>query len=95
MESLSRCIYLTYTNAIPNEIIKSINQTNLDFMRRNRPHYKKKSNMVKEISDSGLKVIALTVLMEPLRQMGLNPGLHTATPSGIVSLITYLTGLVV
>ncbi len=57
MECLSRCIYPAYSNAIPNKLIKSVNQINQNFIWRNKPHYMKKSNMVKEIKDGGLKVI--------------------------------------
>lgn len=46
MERLSRCIYPAYSNAIPNKLIKSINQINLNFIWRNKPHYMKKLRMV-------------------------------------------------
>uniref|UniRef100_A0A3P9J195 Reverse transcriptase domain-containing protein n=1 Tax=Oryzias latipes TaxID=8090 RepID=A0A3P9J195_ORYLA len=57
MEGLSRCIYPSYSNAIPNKMIKSINQMTFNFIWRNKPHYMRKNYMVKEFKDGGLKVI--------------------------------------
>ena len=67
MECLSRCIYPAYSSAIPNKLIKSINQINLNFIWRNKPHYMKKSDMIKEIKDGGLKVIDFDCLNGTLK----------------------------
>lgn len=67
MECLSRCIYPAYSNAISNKLIKSINQINLNFIWRNRPHYLKKSYMVKDTKDGGLKVIDFDCLNGTLK----------------------------
>lgn len=64
MECLSRCIYPTYSSAIPNKLITSINQINLNFIWRNKPHYMKKRDMIEEIKDGGLKVIDFDCLNE-------------------------------
>lgn len=58
MECSSTCIDPAYSNAIPNKLIKSVNQINFNFIWRNRPHYLKRGSiMVKDLKDGGLKVI--------------------------------------
>lgn len=67
MESLSRLIYSTCSTAVPNRLIKTINQINLNFIWRNKPHYLKKGHMVKEVKDGGLKVIDFDCLNGTLK----------------------------
>ncbi len=57
IECSSRCIYPAYSKAVPNKLIKSINQINLIFIWRCRLHYMNKSSMIKDIKDGGLRVI--------------------------------------
>ena len=57
MESLARCIYLAYSMAIPNKYIKTINQLNFNFIWKNRVHYIKKTEIIKDYKDGGLQAI--------------------------------------
>uniref|UniRef100_A0A3Q3ASU9 Reverse transcriptase domain-containing protein n=1 Tax=Kryptolebias marmoratus TaxID=37003 RepID=A0A3Q3ASU9_KRYMA len=67
MESLSRCIYPAYSMAIPNKHIKAINQLNFNFIWKNRVHYLKKANMVKDFKDGGLQAIDFECLNAVLK----------------------------
>lgn len=67
MESLSRIIYPSCNIAIPKNLIKTINNINLNFIWRNRPHYIRKDQMVKEIKYGGLKVIDFDCLNGTLK----------------------------
>lgn len=57
MESLARCIYPAYSMAIPEKVIKAINQLNFNFIWKNKIHYIKKSDIVKEYKEGGLNAI--------------------------------------
>uniref|UniRef100_A0A8C6M6K1 Reverse transcriptase domain-containing protein n=1 Tax=Nothobranchius furzeri TaxID=105023 RepID=A0A8C6M6K1_NOTFU len=67
MESISRLVYPTCSTAISNNLIKKINTINFNFIWRNKPHYIKKDEMVKEIKDGGLKVIDFNCLNGTLK----------------------------
>uniref|UniRef100_A0A3Q2ZDV5 Reverse transcriptase domain-containing protein n=1 Tax=Kryptolebias marmoratus TaxID=37003 RepID=A0A3Q2ZDV5_KRYMA len=57
MESISRLIYPAYTLGIPNSAIKSINRMNFDFIWKQKTHYIRKGNLIKQFEDGGLQAI--------------------------------------
>lgn len=57
MDSLSRFIYPAYSLAIPNKVIKKINQVNFDYIWRKKVHYIKRANLTKDFKDGGLQAI--------------------------------------
>ncbi len=67
MESLARCIYPAYSMAIPDKFIKAVNQLNFNFIWKNRVHYFKKSEIVKDYEDGGLKAIDFECLNAVLK----------------------------
>ena len=67
MESLSRCIYPAYSMAIPDKFIKTVNQLNFNFIWKNRAHYLKKSAIIKEYEDGGIKALDFECLNAVLK----------------------------
>jgi len=67
MESLSRLIYPSYSMAIPNRFIKDINQLNFNFIWKNRVHYIKKAEIIKEYKDGGVQAIDFECLNAVLK----------------------------
>ena len=67
MESLARCIYLAYSMPISSQFIKAINQLNFNFIWKNRVLYIKKSEIVQDYEDGGLKAIDFECLNAVLK----------------------------
>lgn len=62
VESLSRLIYPAYSLAIPPRIIKEINRTNFNFIWKNKHHYIRNSDLIKNYEDGGIKVIDFEIM---------------------------------
>lgn len=62
METLSRFIYPAYSLSIPPKIIKEINKLNFNFIWRNKHHYIKKGNTIKNFEDGGIKAIDFEIM---------------------------------
>ncbi|OOO00292.1 MAG: hypothetical protein ATN35_08065 [Epulopiscium sp. Nele67-Bin004] len=62
IESLSRVMYPAFSVAIPDSLIKAINQTNFNFIWRNKHHYLRKGDSVKPLEEGGLNVIDYEVM---------------------------------
>lgn len=56
IEALSRFTYRAFSLPIPNHLMKSINQTNLNFIWKNKHHYLRKGDVVKSLDEGRLKV---------------------------------------
>uniref|UniRef100_A0A3B1J8J0 Reverse transcriptase domain-containing protein n=1 Tax=Astyanax mexicanus TaxID=7994 RepID=A0A3B1J8J0_ASTMX len=57
MDSLSRLIYPASSLAMPPDIIKAINKINFNFVWKNKCHYIRREDMVKNYEEGGVKVI--------------------------------------
>ena len=62
VESLSRLIYPAYSLAIPPRIIKEINRTNFNFIWKNKHHYIRNSNLIKDYDEGGIKAIDFGIM---------------------------------
>ncbi len=57
METISRLIYPAYSLDISPKIIKEINRLNFNVIWKNRPHYIKKGDLLKNYEEGGIKAI--------------------------------------
>lgn len=62
MESMSRLIYPAQSLAISPKIIKEIKKINLDFIWKNKNHYIRKSDLVKNYKSGGINAIDFEIL---------------------------------
>ena len=62
VESLSRLIYPAYFLAIPPRLIKEINRTNFNFIWKNKHHYIRNRDMIKDYEDGGTKAIDFEIM---------------------------------
>lgn len=81
MECLSRWIYPACSSAIPNKLIKSIDQIHLNVIWINKPHDMKESDMIKDIKDGGREVTHFA-LRQLKKWIGWNRGSNKATHLG-------------
>ncbi len=62
IESLSRLIYPCFSLAVSAKKIKAINKLNLDFIWKMKSHDIRKSDMIKDYEEGGLKTIDFDIM---------------------------------
>ena len=62
MDSLSRLIYPAFSLPISARMIKAINKVNLNFIWRNKCHYIRKNDTVKDYEEGGVNAIDFDIM---------------------------------
>lgn len=62
IESISRLIYPSYSLAISPKLIKEINRINFNFIWKNKHHYIRKGDLLKNYEEGGIKAIDFEIM---------------------------------
>ena len=67
VESLSRLIYPSYSLAIPPKLIKEMNRIHFKFIWKNKHHYIRKGDLLKNYEEGGIKAIDFEIMNGTLK----------------------------
>jgi len=62
IESISRLIYPSCSLAISPKLIKEINRINFNFIWKNKHHYIRKGDLLKDYEEGGIKAIDFEIM---------------------------------
>lgn len=93
VEPLSRLIYPPYSLAIPPKIIKEINKVNFNFIWKNKHHYIRNRDLIKDYEEGGIKAIDFEIMNGMLKINWLRPFLKMIMRSGFSCHLLFSTKL--